>query len=303
MKRIMAFLLALILCQSLVLPAYAHGSQFVESITYKGEPDIVPIQPVKPQKPAQPETATDPTEETEEDLGIIIGIVREEEDKVPPGQEKDKDKDKDDRGGAHDPKDPHDYEKDEHFRSYIKDGCIVVTPVAKAKESKKIPKKAAETLVKVYEDLNSGKMKLPYEEVEDIRPDDMVILELLDGSWLCGDSEEYDHDHPEEVAPEGIVFDITFKIGVGPNDKVVVMTYDEETEKWSPIKKVINNGDGTITCTFEHLCPIAISVERPDAVQTVDNPTNVLPWVIVMVVSLALIVGIFFFARRRRTKA
>ena len=43
------------------------------------------------------------------------------------------------------------------------------------------------------------------------------------------------------------------------------MTYNDG--QWEPIRETRNNGDGTVTCLFEHLCPVAFFVEER-AVQT-----------------------------------
>lgn len=245
MKRIVGSFLALALLLILAVPASAAENTFVPSITYKGEPEIVPVM-------AEGEA--------------VIGIVREKE--------------------------------AEDIISYIHEACLVLTPVAKAETSETIPAKAAETLMYVYEELNSGRMKLPYDKVEGCKAENMVILELLDGSWLCGGA-GYDHDHPTQVAPEGIVFEITFKLGVAADAKLVVMTYDDETKEWDPIVDVVNNGDGTVTCTFEHFCPIAISIEQPGEAAA-PAQTNVLPWAALMAAATAGIIAVILAYRKKK---
>lgn len=253
MKRIVGSVLALVLIFALAVPVQAAENQFVPSITYKGEPEIIPVM-------AEEET--------------VIGIVREET------QEKEA--------------------EDEKIISYIEDPCLVITPVAKAKTSEVIPEQAAETLLYVYEELNSGRMKLPYDKVEGCKPENMVILELLDGSWLCG-GELYDHDHPTEVAPKGIVFDITFQLGVAADAKVIVMTYDDESKEWEPIVDVVNNGDGTVKCTFEHFCPIAISVEQPGTEQA-PVQSSPMPWAALLGAAAAGIIAIILVLRKKQKK-
>lgn len=249
MKRVIGLGLILMLCLSLACPAFAAESEFVPSITYKGEPEIVPV------------------EDNGDKDKVVIGIVHEKKEGDP----------------ADEPV------KEENIISYIHDGCLVITPVAEVDTSEAIPREAAETLKYVYEALTKGTMKLPYEKVEGYNGEKMVIRELLDGSWLCG-TPSYDHDHPTEVEPDGIVFDVTFDLGVKPEDKVVVMTYHED--EWEPIVSVVNNGDGTVKCTFEHFCPIAISVVDGDAVVPAQSG-SILPWLAVMAAALAGILVIF----------
>lgn len=241
MKRAIGLLLMLTLCISLSCPAFAAENSFVPSITYKGEPEIVP---------------------TEDEEGKpVIGIVREDGKKN---------------------------EEEEALLSYVYQPCLVITPVAEAESSAAIPDEAAETLLYVYEELSSGRMKLPYDKAENYKGETMVIRELLDASWLCGVGS--DHDHPTQVAPEGVVLEITFDLGVQPEDKLIVMTYHDG--EWEPIAEAINNGDGTVTCVFEHLCPVAISVAQGAAANTGDS-FSFMPWVVVMIAALAALVVVF----------
>lgn len=244
MKKVIVFALVLMLCVSLACPVSADG--FVPSITYKGEPEIVPVVGKEP----------------------AIAVVYEQE--------------------------------DEEIISYVYDGCLVITPVAEVDTSEEIPEAAAQELQMVYDALTAGTMELPYEKVEGYNGQEMVIRELFDASWLCG-TEDSDHDHPAEVAPEGVVVDITFDLGVDLSDRVVVMTYIDD--EWNPIVDVRNNGDGTVTCTFEELCPIAVSVVVDDNTpppQTGDS-ANVGLWVGVMLAAMAAFVGVALLYRRETT--
>lgn len=240
MKRAIALTLMLMLCLSFAVPAAAAEDSFVPSITYKGEPEIVPVEPG------------------------IIGVVREEDDII----------------------------------SYISEGCLLITPVSEAETSTLIPKEAANTLLYVYKALSGGEMQLPYEKVPGCDGRNMVILELVDATWLCG-GENSDHDHPEEVAPKGVVFDITFDLGVAPDALVTVMTY--KNEQWNPIVEVVNNGDGTVKCTFEDLCPVAFSVGD---IATAPPKTldSVMPWMFLMTASLAVLVVMFLSLRKKQAK-
>lgn len=240
MKRAIALTLMLMLCVSLAVPAYAAENGFVPSITYKGEPDIVPVEPG------------------------IIGIVREDGDII----------------------------------SHIYEDCLLITPVSEAQTSTQIPEEAANTLLYVYEALSSGAMELPYDKVPGCDGRSMVILELVDATWLCG-GDNSDHDHPTEVAPKGVVFEVTFDLGVAADALVTVMTY--KNEEWNPIANVVNNGDGTVTCTFEDLCPVAFSVGdvATEAPKTLDNA---MPWMLVMVASLAALVVMFLSLRKKQAK-
>ena len=247
MKKGIGLLLVLILCISLVSPAYAAEDDFVPSITYKGSPELVP---------------------QENDGGeLVIGIVRENKE-----------------------------EKKDEIISYVYGGCLLLTPVAEAETSQAIPNKAAEELLYVYKELSEGRMKLPYDKVEDYKGENMVILELLDASWLCGGAVS-EHDHPTEVEPDGIVFDITFDLGVASDAKVIVMTNNDG--EWEPIVDTQNNGDGTVKCSFEHLCPIAISIAQGSPVAETES-SNALVWMAVLLAALVGVVGVIMGYKKKK---
>ena len=98
---------------------------------------------------------------------------------------------------------------------------------------------------------------------------------------------------------------MTFDLGIMPGIDVIVMTYDEVTGEWDPIVKSVNNGDGTVTCTFEHLCAIAFSVPKTALyapVEEVARP-SVLPWVIVLAVAVAAGAGVLVAKKKKQTEA
>ena len=167
---------------------------------------------------------------------------------------------------------------------YAYETCMLLTPVANAANESDIPAEAKAELLAVYKALNDGSVKLPYGD--GVKAEDMVIRDLFDVSWLCS------HNHVAALDPVGVVFEMTFNLGVDADEKVVVMTY--KNDAWGEIAKVVNNGDGTITCTFEHLCPVAIAVES----ETAGNPgdtgdaigSNMHLWIALMVVSAAAVV-------------
>lgn len=147
-------------------------------------------------------------------------------------------------------------EKDGSIIDYVYGDCLIVTAVADAPTSDRIPEAAKVLLLSVYDKLTSGEMTLPYDKFgADLNADDMVIRDLFDATFVC-------EEHPDILQPEGVTFEITFKLNVAADEDVFVMTY--KNEEWNPIVKAVNNGDGTVTCTFEHLCPISFSVEKAD---------------------------------------
>ena len=182
---------------------------------------------------------------------------------------------------------------------YVDHGCLMVTPIADVwDEEIEVSTDVEELLVFVYNGLGDGSLNIPYEELEvaDLDVDNMVIRDLFDARWIC-------EEHGKMVEAEGVTFEITFDLGVVADAQIYVMTYDEDTKEWSPIVRTVNNGDGTVTCTFEHLCAVAFSM--PIAATNVpsddvQNP-NVLPWIIVLLLAVVGVVVILVTKNKKKS--
>lgn len=210
-------------------------------------------------------------------------------------------------------------DNDEDIVGYIVDGngtqitvehrkCIVITPVSEADSSQEIPTKEKEELLKEYDDFATGKKRLSdVKGLNDLAKkvmgegktaDDFVIRDFFDASIVCDDK--------EELEKEGTTLDLTFKVGVAKNTPVAAMVFVDG--EWQVVDKVVNNGDGTITCTFEKLCPVAFLVPgettetgTSTVPKTWDN-TNVVVWSAVAAVSLGLIVALIIIYRSKKNK-
>lgn len=179
---------------------------------------------------------------------------------------------------------------------YVLMECLILTPVSQAATSTQIPEDAKTLLLQIYEQLSNGTMKLPTEKLaENLEPDEVVIRELFDLSWKC-------EDHKEMVAATGNMLVMTFNINVAQADVVYAMTY--KNGEWNPIVSVVNNGDGTVTCTFENLCPVAFvvgeDVDGPEPVEP--GGSNVGVWVAAGGASAAGIGWLIFWLLRKRKK-
>ena len=103
------------------------------------------------------------------------------------------------------------------------------------------------------------------------------------------------------LEPAGVTLELTFKLGVKATDKVYTMTYKDS--EWNPIVSTTNNGDGSVTCVFEKLCPIEFSINTEGSVPGGDLD-NTSIWGIVALVSLLAIVALTVVYRldaRKRT--
>ncbi|MBQ8833651.1 MAG: LPXTG cell wall anchor domain-containing protein [Oscillospiraceae bacterium] len=176
--------------------------------------------------------------------------------------------------------------------------CLVVSSITDAKnKSTDIYQEDRDLLLEVYDKLDDGSMKLPLEN------DEYVIRELVDVSFEKSGCVEPAHGHQEWLAQESNTVTIKFDLGVAKATDVVVMVY--VNGEWTPVESVENNGDGTVTCVFEDICPVAFCVEA-DSVdstpQTGDAMNqNLILWIVLMAVSLAAIV-ILVVSRRKQAR-
>ena len=248
MKKLICLAITLVLCMSQIMTAFATEDGFVPSITYKPNPEVVPV------------VDNDGKEHT----GVVLNASGE-------------------------------------IVDYVDDDCLNVTPVAYIWDENMTGDEKIYTLLEyVYNKLNSGEMKIPYEKHEaNLDPANMVIRDIFDARWTC-------EEHGAMIEEEGILFEITFDLGVVADAEIFVMTFDEDTEEWDPIVKVVNNGDGTVTCTFEHLCvvefsmPLGVVNVGSDAVQ---SSTNVFPWIIVLLIAVAGVMFIVIGKKKKKEQA
>jgi hypothetical protein len=148
---------------------------------------------------------------------------------------------------------------------YVYEDCLIITTVSEAKTSTEIPDHAEKVLLDVYGKLTSGEMTIPYEKHDSkLNTGNMVIRDLFDATFICA-------EHPDMLEPKGVTLRITFRLNVAKDVDVYAMTY--KNNEWNPVVSTVNNGDGTVTCTFEHLCPVEFSVKTADEppVQTGDD--------------------------------
>ena len=155
-----------------------------------------------------------------------------------------------------------------------------------------IPDDAEELLEHIYEELLADRMELPFEN-----PDEMVIIQLIDATFLCDGATDY-IDHEAMIEPEGVCLELTFDLGVDADVVVTVMCYIDG--QWVEVPTV-NNGDGTVTCLFEKICPIAFAVptKTVQTPATGDNSAVELGlWIAMLTVSTAALAALVIFRRK-----
>ena len=241
MRKIICLALALLLCLSLVVPAFATENGFVPSIAYKPSPELVPVEG--------------------EDGESYIGVVRD---------------------------------GDGNIVGYIDEGCLRITPIAHIWDEKiKVDPDVERVLRFAYDGLNQGSLNIDYHKHNaGLNPAYMVVRDLFEARWSC-------EEHPEMLAPPGVVLELTFDLGIMPNIEVYVQTLDEALGEWSPIVSCVNNGDGTVTCVFEHLCAIAFSVEVDPGEAPEEPASNMWLWILLLIAALAAVLWILLGKKKK----
>ena len=172
--------------------------------------------------------------------------------------------------------------------------CLLLTPVSQVNESTEISDEAKALLLFVYEELSNGNMQLPAEKLaEGLEPDELVVRDLFDVSWLCD-------EHKEMVAPEKVVLEVTFRVSVAADETIYVLTY--KNNEWNPVANVVNNGDGTVTCTFESLCPVAFVVgEDKDAPAPVEpDASNTGLWIAILAAAAVTLIVVLVLYKKKK---
>ena len=177
--------------------------------------------------------------------------------------------------------------------------CLVITTIKQANEkSTDITQGERDHLLDVYKQLDNGSMTLPLDE-------DYTIRELLDVTYKyesCRQKPETHGDKLKELNETDKTLTVTFDLGVSAGTEVVVMTY--KNSKWENIKSVVNNGDGTVTCVFESLCPVVFAVKESqnnNVPQTGDTSGKYMPlWVGTLVLSGAALAVLVVVALKKK---
>lgn len=223
MKKVFCIMAVLVVCLTLLSPAFAAEDTFVPSISYKDSPEI------------------DDAEMSDEEV----------------------------------------------------DDCLVVTSLkGAADKSTDIAQEARDLLLDVYKELEAGDMKLALEE-------GYIVRELVDVSWKNAACVENEHSHKDEHEKKGVTVTLDLDLGLSTDYDLIVFAYHDG--QWEPIESAVNNGDGTITCVFEHFCPAAFCVRERTGGSDTGDPAgrDLILWIALMAVSAVAILVLIL--RRRKS--
>lgn len=177
-------------------------------------------------------------------------------------------------------------DKDGNPIHYVGMDHLIITGISEAETSTKIPADAKALLLDVNAKLMDGSMQIDYtKHGDELKNKKLVIRDLFDATFVCDDC-------PPILEEEGVTLEITFDIGIAKDVDVYTMTY--KNSDWNPIVSTVNNGNGTVTCVFEKLCPVEFSVIEGDLTPptgTGDKPVDA-KWFIIGGIALAAIVAL-----------
>ena len=187
--------------------------------------------------------------------------------------------------------------------------CLVITSILQAEEkATDIFQETRDLLLSVYEALSSGYMDLFASDGNGMGLNygdkTFEVIHLLDVSFRESTCHNPYHLHHELLELEGVDIAIDFDLGVAANANVVALHYRDGY--WKPVKSLTNNGDGTVTCVFEHFCPVAFCVEVGEdntPPQTGDEVgTDMILWLSAMLISMAGLMVLLVLHRRANQK-
>ena len=156
-------------------------------------------------------------------------------------------------------------------------GDILITPISEVDTSKYISKEAADLLKETYAELLKSPNRFGH---------DKVVRELVDISTSA--------KLAEALEGEGTTLTLTFDLHLDKGAKIWIQALLDG--RWETVE-VVNNGDGTVTATFEAFCPVVFLVEG-------DGFCIVCFWLWCLVILLCLIILIMLivWAVRRDKK-
>lgn len=153
-------------------------------------------------------------------------------------------------------------------------GNLEITPLADAqKEGSQVSPEIKKNLNNAYDQIQKSKTLADLApEIKNalkdtgIKVEDLVVRDLVDISL----SEEY----AETLKQEGNKITITFKLGLKPDEMLLVL-HNYEADKWEmiPADRVVILKDGSARVTFDSLSPVAFVVGTAAPVEETEAPT------------------------------
>lgn len=319
MRKAICLLTAIILCAALVTPAFAFQYEFVPSITYKPTPGLGEATLVIPMPPKDTtpdgETTDAPGSHGPDDLRgdkeeihiggcIVITSVTQAEEKSTDIAQEDRDLllemysllhgNSGDLFAITEEYFASKQTEPEHIHATGESGTPEEQePGAHGKPEKPESPDAPDTPGAPA--ATEEALGLSYENKN------YVVIQLVDVSFSKAQCVDDDHGHAETLEREDVNATLAFDLGVSADAVVLVLHLHDG--KWEPVSSAVNNGDGTVTCVFEHFCPVAFCVEKEilEEPQQAAADYSWLLWLVVLV-ACAVTVAVLVIYREKDKK-
>lgn len=178
-------------------------------------------------------------------------------------------------------------DEDGNIISEEHEDCIDITPISEANEDEH------KDLLDIYDELNEPGKKIS-DVIDGLEDDNWVVRDLFDISSDC-------EDLNRELPKDGTSIDLTFDLNLKAASGIKGMIY--ANGKWTPLA-IKENGDGTITATFDHFGQVAFlmpgNVEASPNVPQTGDSSNVVLYGALMALSFA---GILLVVLRKKENA
>jgi hypothetical protein len=175
---------------------------------------------------------------------------------------------------------------------------LVVTSIKDAQDkTTDVLQEDRDLLLSVYEQLESGAMELPLSGEKG----DYVIRDLVHVGFTV-DCRESGDGHEEKLDQKNATLAVTFRLGIDANTNVLLMSYLHG--QWKLVEKVVNHGDGTLSCELEDVGPVAFVVCDP-AVEPLPGEQegrNCMWWLLLLLICIAVLTRMLLKRLKRSRK-
>lgn len=174
---------------------------------------------------------------------------------------------------------------------------LVVTSIKDAQDqTTDVLQEDRDLLLSLYEQLESGAMELPLSGEKG----DYVIRDLVHVGFTVECLESGD-GHAEKLGQKNATIAVTFRLGIDANTNLLLMSYLRG--QWIPVDKVVNHGDGTVSCELEDVGPV-VFVVCDQAVEPLPGEQGVRNWMwwLLLLLICICVLTVMFLKRRMRLR-
>lgn len=172
----------------------------------------------------------------------------------------------------------------------VETDCIVITPLSEADSSEEIPDGEREELKGAAKDIEKNGLSV----FPGLGSSDLAVRDLFNITALCNELQE-------DLPREGTSVDLTFDLGLDADVDFLAMVLGENGWERAQAR---NNGDGTVTVTFEDFGTVAFlsGIETGHVPVTGGTDSAVTLWVSLMATSAALLVALLFVYSKKEAR-